>query len=62
MLGAKMSYPCGIQPEMREFILKVQKVSHEVEAISLIEQIFQIYPKVDRVAIGTYFQRRLVAE
>lgn len=53
---------CGIQPEIREFILKVQKVSDEVEAINLIEQVFQIYPKVDRVAIATYFQRRMVPE
>lgn len=48
--------------EYREFHLKVQKVSDEVEAINLIEQVFQIYPKVDRVAIATYFQRRMVAE
>lgn len=52
----------GIAPEIREFILKVQKVSDEVEAINLIEQVFQIYPKVDRVAIATYFQRRMVPE
>ncbi len=46
----------------REFRLTVQEISDEVEAISLIEQVFQLYPKVDRVAIATYFQRRLVAE